>query len=218
MVHAKSEIAPKIESPSDDLAEIAGRDERLLPALRLAQACNYEAGHTHQVTLLALRLFDELQNLHHLGPEERFWLQAGCLLHDIGWIEGWKNHHKTSLRIILGTSMLPYNGRERQVIGSITRYHRKSLPTLKHDNFAALNVADRQMVIILASFLRLADGLDHSHQELVRDLACKVSKNKITIECKVVQPPKDEKEAALERCDLLQKAFKKKIVITWSAS
>ncbi|TLN24103.1 HD domain-containing protein, partial [bacterium] len=73
--------------------------------LRLAQMMEYEADHTHQVTRLALRLFDETVELHKLGELERFWLQCAGLLHDIGWVEGWKGHHKTSLRIIQTTQL-----------------------------------------------------------------------------------------------------------------
>jgi exopolyphosphatase/guanosine-5'-triphosphate,3'-diphosphate pyrophosphatase len=216
MPHAKAKIMPPSRPTPDQLAALAAGDDWLRPVLGLARACNYEAGHTHQVTYLALRLFDELQSLHGFGTEERFWLQAGCLLHDIGWIEGWKNHHKASLRIIQKTSMLSFTGRERLVIGSITRYHRKALPSLKHDNFAALNPADRQVVVILSSFLRLADGMDRSHQSLIRDLTCRIKEDKITIVCQVQQPPVDEKAAALDRTDLIQKALKKKIEIVWS--
>jgi alpha-galactosidase len=60
----------------------------------------------HEESLIVIyerlfRLFDELQPLHLLGAQERFWLNAGALLHDIGWIEGQKGHHKTALRTIL---------------------------------------------------------------------------------------------------------------------
>jgi exopolyphosphatase/guanosine-5'-triphosphate,3'-diphosphate pyrophosphatase len=114
--------------------------------------------------------------------------------------------------------MLPWNGRERLIIGSITRYHRKSLPQLKHDNYAALNPGDRKTVAILASFLRLADGLDSSHQNLVSEIKCRVAEKEMTIVCTADagQPPPEEMTVAQEKSDLLQKIYKKKIEITWS--
>ncbi len=84
------------------------QQNELSTVLRLAQTCDYEANHSHQVTRLALRLFDELESLHHLGQEPRFWLECAGILHDIGWIEGWRNHHKTALRVILTTPLLPF--------------------------------------------------------------------------------------------------------------
>ena len=79
----------------------AEKERRLQAVLQLAKDCDYEEEHTHQVARLSLRLFDELEPLHRLGPKERFWLRCGALLHDIGWIEGRKGHHKTSLQLIL---------------------------------------------------------------------------------------------------------------------
>ena len=58
----------------------------LQTVLRLAQTCEYEVEHTNQVTYLAVRLFDELHGLHHMGPRERAWLVYASLLHDIGKI------------------------------------------------------------------------------------------------------------------------------------
>ncbi|MEA4906585.1 MAG: HD domain-containing protein, partial [Anaerolineaceae bacterium] len=81
-------------------------DLTMQAVLQLARNCEYEVQHSHQVTFLALRLFDELKTLHQLGDRERRWLEYAGILHDIGWIEGWKGHHKATLRIILTTPTL----------------------------------------------------------------------------------------------------------------
>jgi len=183
--------------------------------LLLAQTCEYDAAHTHQVARLALRLFDELQPLHKLGAKERDWLHYASLLHDIGWVEGWKEHHKVTLRIILTTPLLPFSNKERLVIGSIARYHRKALPDIKHDHYAALSPDERQVVDLLASILRLADGLDTSHQERVRDLSCKISQKKIIIKCAIQSGTKQEIKSALEKSDLIKQVLHRDIEIKW---
>jgi exopolyphosphatase/pppGpp-phosphohydrolase len=183
--------------------------------LQLAQTCDYDASHTHQVARLALRLFDEFQPLHNLGPTERNWLHYAAILHDIGWIEGWKEHHKVSLRIILTTPLLNFTNKERFIIGSIARYHRKALPSLKHDHYAALSTSERHIVDVLAGILRLADGLDSAHQVRVRDMNVKITAKKITIRCAVQSEKKEEEETAQEKIDLLQLVFNRTIVIEW---
>jgi exopolyphosphatase/guanosine-5'-triphosphate,3'-diphosphate pyrophosphatase len=183
--------------------------------LQLAQTCEYDAAHTHQVTRLALRLYDELQTLHNLGEKEREWLHFASLLHDIGWIEGWKEHHKVALRIILTTPLLPFSNKDRLVIGSIARYHRKALPDIKHDHYAALSPDERHVVDLLASILRLADGLDSSHQTRVRDLTCKISPKKIIVKCAIKSGTKQEIKAALERSDLIKQVLHRDIEIKW---
>ena len=188
----------------------------LKTAVRLSQTCDYEASHSHQVTRLALLLFDELEPLHHLGLEQRYWLECGGILHDIGWIEGWHNHHKTALRIILTTPLLPFNNKERLIIGSIARYHRKALPTLSHDHFASLEPDDRKVVCILSACLRLADGLDHSHQSRVKDISCKIKTRKIVVVCEVASKSEEEALAAQQRADLMASVFQRGVVIEWS--
>ncbi len=189
------------------------RERRLQAVLQLAERCDYERAHSHQVTRLALRLFDELQPLHGFGAEERFWLRCGALLHDIGWIEGQRRHHKTSLRIIRSATQLPFDARERLVIGSIARYHRRVLPNEKHYHFAALAPVDQRVVTILAAFLRVADGLDRTHRSIVEDLTCEISPQQITVRCTARGYAEPEREQALKKGLLLEQVFDRELVI-----
>ena len=193
----------------------AETERRLEAVLQLARDCDYEAEHTHHVTELSLRLFDELQPLHWLGAEERFWLRCGALLHDIGWLEGQKAHHKTSLRLILNAPDLPFDHRERHLVGSIARYHRRALPKDKHDHLAVLSPVNQYRVTVLAGILRVADGLDRTHREVVQDLSCKMPPGKIIIRCGVRMYPIPEQEYALKKGDLLERAFDRELVVEW---
>jgi len=182
-------------------------------ALDLAHTCNYEAAHVHHVTWLAVRLFDELRPLHGLDSHERFLLQLAGILHDIGWIEGGKGHHKVSLRIILTTPLLPLSHGERLLVGSIARYHEQTLPSLKHDHYAALEESQRALVHTLGGMLRLADALDYNHRRRVTDLTCGYDEETIVIRCLVSGDVREEKQEALARCDLLAAAFERRITL-----
>ncbi len=190
--------------------------EHLQAVLQLAQTCEYELNHSHQVTRLALRLFDELEPLHHLGNPERDLLQYAGILHDIGWVEGWKEHHKVSLRIILTTQLLPFTNKERLMVGSIARYHRKALPDLKHDHFAALAEPERHIVELLSGILRLADGLDHAHQNRVRDVNVHITARKVTVHCLTFFISSNEQAFAEEKADLLARVLGRKVLLDWS--
>lgn len=181
--------------------------------LSLAESCDYEEEHSRQVTRLALLLFDALEPLHRLGARERFWLQCAGLLHDIGWVEGQQAHHKTALRTILRAPGLPFDTRERFVIGSIARYHRKALPSVKHDHYASLKPADRAVVSLLGGILRVADGLDRTHQSVVEELTCDIAPRQVTVQCRVRFPAPIEAETALAKGDLLAQALVRKLVV-----
>jgi exopolyphosphatase/guanosine-5'-triphosphate,3'-diphosphate pyrophosphatase len=190
-------------------------DERLDPALRLAESCDYEEEHAHQVTRLALLLFDELEPLHRLSYEERFLLQCGALLHDIGWIEGQQAHHKASLRIILDSSLLPFDERERLIVGSTARYHRRALPKETHTHFASLDSRDQDTVRVLAACLRVADGLDRTHWSVVDDLWCEILQGLIIVHCSVNDNAEAERAKALDKGQLLEQVFGRRLAITW---
>jgi exopolyphosphatase/guanosine-5'-triphosphate,3'-diphosphate pyrophosphatase len=190
-------------------------DGRLDAVLSLAESCDYEREHAHQVTRLALRLFDELEPLHRLGGEERFLLQCAALLHDIGWIEGQQAHHKTSLRLILDSTLLPFDERERLIVGSTARYHRKALPKEKHVHFAALGPEDQDIARVLAACIRVADGLDRTHWSVVDDLWCEILTDLIIVHCLVSDDAEQERIEALEKGQLLEQVFGRRLAITW---
>jgi len=201
--------------PGDGPAEQTG--SALDAVLALARSCDYEREHTHQVTKLALQVFDQLASLHRMGPEERFWLQCGALLHDIGWTEGPQSHHKTALRLILAEPRLPWARRQREIVGLIARYHRKTLPNERHKYFPDLSGKDRHRVRVLAGILRVADGLDRSHLNLIRRVACEVTDSKITFVCDADGPAELEVEAATKKADLLEGVFARRVAIEVSA-
>jgi putative phosphoesterase len=188
-------------------------EKRLESALALARKCNYEREHTHQVERLTLKLFDELTRLHHLGREERFLLQCGTILHDIGWIEGQQGHHKTALRIIMESSALPFDFRDKSIIALLARYHRKALPSNQHTYFRDLDTKDRNIVGILAGILRVADGLDRTHRSLVKDISCRVNGRQIVLTCSSAEPLEWEFAAARDKAELFGQVFRKKLVL-----
>jgi exopolyphosphatase/guanosine-5'-triphosphate,3'-diphosphate pyrophosphatase len=178
-----------------------------------ARDCNYEPEHTHQVTDLALVIFDQLQSLHGLGPQERLWLQYGALLHDIGWIEGRQGHHKTSLRLILAAPGLPFERRERWIVGLIARYHRRAIPNERHQYFNRLSREDQHRVRVLAGILRVADGLDATHTNVIHSVTCGVWSHEIRLACEASGPADEEVAAVEEKANLLESVFDRRCVV-----
>jgi exopolyphosphatase/pppGpp-phosphohydrolase len=182
---------------------------------KLAKICKYDPVHSERVTNFALSLYDALQSIHHYGPLERSWLEMAGILHDIGWIEGREGHHKTTLKIILSCPFLDLTNKERLIVGSIARYHRKSLPGLEHDHFAVLEPEERLMVVALSSLLRLADGLDHIGNQKIRFINIEVDNKKVVILCKAISDF-THKNPQIPKSDLFEIVFRHKVEIKWS--
>lgn len=171
--------------------------------------------HCRQVTKLALSLFEQLSPLHGLGTKGRTALELAGQLHDIGWVEGQKAHHKTALRMISeAKDLIPDDGL-RMITASIARYHRKADPAVKHGHFQELSEKERDMVRKLSAILRIADGMDWEHLDNVRDIHCRIEKDSVTLYCRVEHPSEEEKMRTLEKGSLFEKVFERRLSISW---
>lgn len=181
--------------------------------LEFARRCRYEIGHAHQVTRLSMDLFDALRPLHHLGARPRHWLRYAAILHDVGWIEGGKGHHKTSLRLIESSSGFGLPVRERTIVACVARYHRGPHPRNRHRTYATLPPRDRRVVTNLAAILRVADGLDRTHRNVVEAVAADVSSSQVRITCRVRGPAEEERRFAVQKGRLLGEVFDRELVV-----
>ena len=171
--------------------------------------------HYSQVGKLALSLFDGLVEEHNLGMRERCWLECAAILHDIGLVKSRSSHHKRSAKLILNETKLPFTSKERRIIASVARYHRKALPEPDDYNFSTLDRIIVQKVMVLSSLLRIADGLDYTHQAIAETLNVKVSTKRITVECFSKTRSPFEEQAFNKKKDLFEKVFAKKMVLVW---
>jgi putative phosphoesterase len=181
----------------------------------IANKYTSDEAHAEQDRKLALTIFDKTKNLHNLGDEERYWLECAALLHDIGLSKSERAHHKSSLNIILNEPKLPFTHKERYLIGSIARYHRKALPDKKHFNLKPLNQTEKEKVAILSSILRIADALDYSHKSVVSRVNVKTFPNHIALECRFSGNHDLEDMSVSRKKDLFEKMFKSALTIVW---
>ncbi len=153
----------------------AGDDHSLADAARaLGRRFHFGEAHATQVSRLALRLFDELATLHQLPAAARPYLEAAALLHDIGHAVNVQKHHKHTHYLILNSDLPGLSDRERQLVALIARFHRRTRPEPQHELMAPLTPADYRLVRKCVVLLRVADSLDRSHQQPVREVVASV--------------------------------------------
>ena len=145
-------------------------DVRRRSVIELAERCNYAGDHARQVARLAVGMFDQTKARHGQGDREREWLEYAALLHDIGVHISYEDHHKHSDYLIRNGGLRGFEPEELDVMALVARYHRLTPPKKSHEDFGALRGALRKSVKNLAAILRLAEGLDRSHAQVVRNL------------------------------------------------
>jgi len=175
--------------------------------ISFGRSCQMDDMHSQQVATLSLALFDGVADVYGLKKRERVLLEAAALLHDIGYYISYHSHHKHSCHLIRHADLFGITPREREMISVIARYHRKSLPKKKHDEFQRLTVKEQATVIKLAGILRLADGLDRRRCSTVSGLQCCVEGSLVRLTLSGTEDLAVELFGGSAKKDLFEKAF-----------
>jgi exopolyphosphatase / guanosine-5'-triphosphate,3'-diphosphate pyrophosphatase len=144
--------------------------------LSLAHKYHVNLDNGDRVGNFALILFDQIQaKLHHWGAAERELLWAGSMLHNCGHYVSHSSHHKHSYYLIRNGGLLGYTDAEIELVANLARYHRKSPPKKKHDQFRNLNQQQRLLIEQLSSLLRVGVALDRRQVGAITDIRCRYS-------------------------------------------
>jgi exopolyphosphatase/guanosine-5'-triphosphate,3'-diphosphate pyrophosphatase len=145
-------------------------DVRRRSVVELGERCGYSAAHARHVSQLALAIFDQTRAVHKLADREREWLEYGALLHDAGVHISYERHHRHSYYLVKNGELRGFDPQEIEIIALLARYHRQATPKKTHEGYGVLKGSLRRTVRTLAAMLRLAEGLDRSHAQIVAAL------------------------------------------------
>lgn len=183
------------------------RPQRLAAAASLARSLRFEQKHGEHVQRIALSLYDQLADPLRLDPSSRDLLGAAALLHDVGYVVSFRQHHKHAYHLISHAQMDGFTSTEREIIALVARYHRRSPPRKKHAAWAGLPREERELVRRLSALLRLADALDRRHSQKLADVACRLTRRRLTL---TLVSPADlsvEIHAAEEKAAMFEEVF-----------
>ena len=181
--------------------------------LEFARSCHFDEEHSLHVTKLALEIFQVLTARFGFSDKERRLLEAAALLHDVGYFINYSSHHKHSYHLIRHADLFGFTPRERELIANIARYHRKSLPRKKHDQYTRLAAEDQVLVSRFGGIVRLCDGLDRRRNSVVQGMDCTLTPSTLRLALKGHDDMSVELFGAKEKSDLFQAACHLKLVI-----
>ena len=146
-------------------------EQVLHSAMSLGGKYGFDRNHAVCVMDLCAALFRELQPEHQLDARYGVLLKVAAILHEIGSFVSNRSHHKHSMYLIMNSDVFGISRDDMLLVALVARYHRRSLPRITHEGFAQLDREMRVVVSKLAAILRVADALDRSHSQRIRDLA-----------------------------------------------
>ncbi len=194
-------------------------DVRRASVENLAARYRVDRAHTQHVAALALGMFDQLASmgLHEgerseRGRRERELLWAACMLHDIGMSVDYDDHHKHSRYLILSAGLPGYSPKEVAIVAQAARYHRKGMPD--PGPLAALfGEGDAAMLDRCAVLLRLAEDLERSRDQLVKDTVLSAENGSVQLKLLADGGAAVPRWAAGRESELFARAFDKKLSV-----
>lgn len=191
---------------------------RRASVLGLVERSDVERTHATHVARLALRIFDQTQDLHRLRTGERELLEYAALLHEVGMHVSYQGHHKHSYYLISHAGLRGFTTDQVAVMANVARYYRKSPPRDEDENFAQLSDAQKDVVRKLSAILRIADALDRGRRRAVRDVGVETHDGGVRFHVRLRGEGGVEVAAAMKRAKYFGKVFETDVDIEESSS
>lgn len=138
---------------------------------KLAEKYKYPEKHSKYVENIALKLFDKLKKWQ-LGGRDRILLQMAAILHDVGKFINVNNHYENGYGIIMATDIPGLSEEEHKLVALIAKYHGKLLP--ENDKYFHRLTPDMKIrVSKLSAILNIANTIDYSHRQILKDITIK---------------------------------------------
>jgi exopolyphosphatase/guanosine-5'-triphosphate,3'-diphosphate pyrophosphatase len=205
-----------IDKEHNTLVSADMKNIRYRSVMNLAKRCNYDGPHTNKVLSFANKIFNSLKEKFDLTEKDRDVLEAATILHDIGHSISQAQHHRHSYYLIKNSELLGFNNDEIEMIANVARYHRKSHPKVKHVDYNKLSASNKRKVKMLAGILRIADGLDRGHNNVIKDININIQDSvyKVNVTPEYDKDPTLEIWGANTRKELFEESFGYTILVS----
>jgi len=196
----------------------AFQEQIIRSATMLGRKFDFNEAHAMQVGALCRQLFHALQSEHKLDARYELLLYIAALLHEIGVFVSNRSHHKHSMYLILNSSLFGLGQKDLMLVALTARYHRRATPRPAHEGYAALNREDRIAVSKMAAILRVADALERSHSQRVRNIHCRKEGARFVIAVPGVSDLSLEQLALKQKGSMFEEVYGKQVMLRKSNS
>lgn len=156
-------------------------DAGLGSVLRLAERCSVDLVHSSHVAFLSRKMLTLVSRRFEVDASLGRLLEAAALLANVGNAVSYSKHHLHSYYIIRNADLMGFTDEEIEVIALTARYHRKGAPKPSHSEFAKMSEERQHDIELMAGIIRIATGLDRSHDQSVADISISIRNEVMTL-------------------------------------
>lgn len=156
-------------------------DAGLGSVLRLAERCSVDLVHSNHVAFLSRKILTLVSRRFEVDASLGRLLEAAALLANVGNAVSYSKHHLHSYYIIRNADLMGFTDEEIEVIALTARYHRKGAPKASHSEFAKMSEDRQHDIELMAGIIRIATGLDRSHDQSVADISMTLRNDNMTL-------------------------------------
>lgn len=187
--------APAVFSPTADISEAVvrcvltqkaeaeranfSRESALACAESTARRFGCDLKHSNYIRGNACRIFDKLKKIHGLDVSKRLILELASILHSCGSFVSVRQHNKCTFDLIKGMDLFGLSHTEVLEVAFVAGSISDDLSVEGNPDFARLTNKERLVVSKLAAIFRMANALDKSHREKLRDLKVSVEDDRV---------------------------------------
>lgn len=169
--------------------------------------------HADYVRNASLKIYDALETELAFDSHARILLEVSAILHDVGMFIRADDHNIHGKYIVNNSEIFGLNRDDRNLIGMIISFHKGSRQPQDDAEVRLLPRTSRMIVLKLSAILRVADAMDRSHRQNLKDFKISFASDSMTIRTKGHHNLSMEKLVMAEKGSLFESVFGYKIVI-----
>lgn len=205
-------VYSKTAAPSEELKKEFS-EQIIASASNLLRKYHGDMFHAKNVMQNSLKIYECMEKELSLDERSKTLLEVSALLHDIGNFINMSNHHVHSEYIIRHSDIFGLTRSENIIVATIAHYHRGKQQPEDSEQFQILARSDRMQILKLTAILRIADALDRSHGQSIRDFDVKLKNDSLIISAKGIKNLALERIALAEKGELFESVFGYKVIL-----
>lgn len=172
-----------------------------------------DQNHAEYVRDVSLRIYDALEPELGLDRHARVLLEVSAILHDVGMFIRADDHNIHGKYIVNNSEIFGLNRDDKSLVATIIGYHKGSRQPQDDKEIRLLPRSSRMIILKLTAILRLADALDRTHKQHLKDFKISLTNDTFTIRIKGHYNLSMEKLGLEEKGNLFENVFGYKVVL-----